>query len=93
MTLDLKTVLELLAVCGALWAFVKACWSVAEFAISAKTDIKTLAVTVTALTSTVEKLEVSLDNGMIELRTRLLALETKEAIRVATEHIHDMENR
>lgn len=78
---------------GGLVTLIRAFWAVADFAISAKSDIKTLATTVTTLTETVGKLETSLDNGMIELRTRLLALETKEAIRTATEHIHDMEGR
>ena len=66
--------------------FLKMCWNVAEFAISAKQDIK-------ALTHTLGRLEQNLDDGMKELRARLLTLETKEAIRTATEHIADMEER
>lgn len=81
MTFTVKDVAELLAVAGAMLMFVKACWHVAEFAISAKKDISTL-------TLTVGKLERSLDDGMTRLETRLLALETKEAIRAHVEHEH-----
>lgn len=84
MTFTVKDVVELLAVVGALIAFVKMCWNVAEFAISAKTDIK-------ELTKTVAKLEVNLDTGMARLETRLLSLETKEAIRAHVDHIHEVE--
>ena len=83
------TVSELLIWAGGLSglvAFVKVCWAVASAAINMQESVK-------QLTEAVKKLETSLDNGMVEVRTRLLALETKEAIRTATEHIHDMENR
>jgi hypothetical protein len=78
-------VLELLGGALALLAFAKACWNVAEFAISAKKDISTL-------TGAVSRLEVSLDEGMQKLDKRLLALETKEAIRAYAEHVHEQES-
>lgn len=63
-------------------AFIKMCWNVAEFAISARKDISTL-------TKSVEKLEKNLNEGMATLAKRLDTLEKKDAVREAIEHVHE----
>lgn len=93
MTFTLVTVAQIVAILAALLAFIKMCWSVAAFAIGAQKNIESLTATVEKLNQTVEKLEANLDSNIVEMRTRILALETKEAIRTATEHIHDMEGK
>lgn len=86
MTITLAHVAQFVGAGVGLIAFAKMCWHIAEFAISAKGDIK-------SLTVTLQKLEKNLDEGMVEIRGRLLTLETKEAIRAATDHLRDMEGR
>lgn len=86
MTVTLAQVAQVFGAGVGLIAFAKMCWHIAEFAISAKGDIK-------SLTVTLQKLEKNIDEGMVEIRGRLLALETKEAVRTATEHLKDMEER